>query len=394
MDNAIIKKGGIAMAVLKKMHLGSHGTYMYSGFDYDYVNDGEKPTITVRLDGVSDEDALTIEVDRDLTQRIEAVFEQFKLKKWDGFDGCARNVLDGDSFSFSARFDDGKSISAGGYMQYPKNYREVLAAFDGLFIPLYEQVRPNRLKVMEKHYRQVILKDTCSLEKQQVSYPYISKGGNRFCLGKCRCTGGAAYRPVYAQSGEAEYMLVIYLKENEENWVLSCRMFRITDKGEVLPWGEAEIDPCFFNSDRLYGHIFTRLYKDKLMLGCFTQKGFSASGRDTIYYIDLYDIDNKLEPLANEKVEGPEYDKQWWTPDKIANFVRVADKYGFTQSKQHWEEMPNDPVFAGGMKDSCNHRFDFSITNNHDSNFYNTLISTPEGEPVGEYLVKGNLYIL
>ena len=59
---------------------------------------------------------------------------------------------------------------------------------------------------------------------------------------------------------------------------------------------------------------------------------------------------------------------------------------------QHWEEMPNDPVFASGLQDNTNHRFDFLLTNNHDSKFYNTLINTPEGQPVGEYLVKGKLY--
>ena len=378
---------------LKKMHLGSHGSYMYSGFDYSYESHGEKAEITVRLDGVSDEDALTIEVDEDFTRRIQELFERFKLKKWDGFNGSNQNVLDGDSFSFSAAFEQGETISAGGYMNYPGNYREALAAFNDLFIPPYEQIRPNRLKVMEKYYRQVILKDTPALEKQQVSYPYISKGGNRFCLGKCRCTGGAAYYPVYAQSGEAEYMLVICLNDNEDNWVLSCKNFKITDKGQVLPWGEAEIDPSLFSSDKLYGHIFTRLHEGRLMLGCFTQKSFYASGRDNLYYIDLYDIDNKLHALANEKVQGPSNDKQWWTPDKIANFIEVADNFGFTQSKQYWSQMPNDPVFAGGMKDSCNHRFSFFLTNNHNRDFYNTLINTPEGETVGEYLVKGNLYV-
>ena len=49
-------------------------------------------------------------------------------------------------------------------------------------------------------------------------------------------------------------------------------------------------------------------------------------------------------------------------------------------------------MFAGGMKDCANHRFDFSVTNNHNGDFYNTLIGTPEGECVGDYRVKGNLY--
>ena len=66
---------------LKNMHLGSHGSYMYSGFDYSYENHGEKAEITVRLDGVSDEDALTIEVDEDFTRRIQELFEPKRSRR-------------------------------------------------------------------------------------------------------------------------------------------------------------------------------------------------------------------------------------------------------------------------------------------------------------------------
>ena len=142
----------------------------------------------------------------------------------------------------------------------------------------------------------------------------------------------------------------------------------------------------------LLGNVFTHLYKDQLQLGCFTQKGFSASGRDTIYYIDLYDNGNKLEPLANEKVEGPSMNKEWWTPDKVANFTEVAEKFGFLQSRQHWEKVPNDPVFASGMNDSCNHRFDFLLTNNHGKGFYNALLATQKGDAVEGFRVHGKLY--
>ena len=278
-------------------------------------------------------------------------------------------------------------------MKYPKNYREAKAAFDELFIPLYEAVRPNRRKVMQHYFEEVILRDRPRLETQEVSFPYISDGGNMYSLGVCECTGGAAMCPVYDLYGEPEYMLVTTLDKNGDKWELSCEMYRITEKGEVLPWGRVMIDDSLFNSERLYGHIFTRIYKEQLMLGCFTQKGFSASGRDSLYYIDLYDVENKLEPLANKKAEGPPYNKEWWTADKLADFIEVADKYGFNESKRHWEQAPNDPVFAGGMKDNANHRIDFSITNNHDRDFYNTLINTPKGEPVAEYRVKGKLYV-
>lgn len=384
------------MARLKSLHYGTNGTYMNAGVDYSYISDGEKASITVRLDGVSEDDALTIPVSEDFSRRLEDIIERYKLRKWDGFSKSDKNVLDGSGFGFNAAFDDGTRISASGYERYPKDHSQVVGALEGLFLPLYEEIRPDRRKVMNKYFDEVILKDCGRLEKQEACYPYISDGGNMFRLGKCECKGGAAMFPVYDTDDEPGYMLVIYLRENKDNsdaWVLSCEMYRITEKGEVLPWGSAEIDPHFFSSDKLYGHIFTRQFNGQLQLGCFTQKGYYASGRNSKFYIDLYDIDKKLEPLANEMVEGPRNNKEWWTPDKIENFVKVADKYGFIQSKHQWEKMPSDPVFASGMNDSANHRFDFLATNNHDGKFYNTLLDTPKGERVNGYLVTAKLYV-
>ena len=84
--------------------------------------------------------------------------------------------------------------------------------------------------------------------------------------------------------------------------------------------------------------------------------------------------------------------KEWWTPDKVANFTEVAEKFGFLQSRQHWEKVPNDPVFASGMNDSCNHRFDFFLSNNHGKGFYNALLATQKGDAVEGFRVHGKLY--
>lgn len=381
------------MAALTSLHLGEHGTYMGAGFDYDYRFADGKHSITVRLDGVVEEDALTIDVDEEFAQKLMAVIDEYNLRKWDGYSKSDKNVLDGSGFGFSARFDDGASIYASGYECYPKGYAEVSGALGGLFVPLYEAIRPNKKKVMTKYFEEVILKDNGRLEKQEISYPYISKGGNIFTLGKCECAGGAAWFPVYTHENEPPYMLVLYLKDVEDKWVLSCEMYHVSDSGEVTLWGGAEIDPCFFSSDKIYGHIFTHWNGEQLQLGAFTQRGYSASGKDSKFYIDLYDINDHLTPLANEMVEGPTRNKEWWTRDKIANFIEVAEKYGFRESMAHWEKMPNDPVFAAGLKDNTNHRFSFSVSNNHNRDFYNTLIATPEGQPVGEYRVTGKLYM-
>ena len=381
------------MSEIISFRFGESGTYMGAGFDYEYEKTDGKETLIIRIDGVRKEDALKHDAPEGFARELFRITEELRLHRWDGFDGCDKRVLDGRSFHFYVTFADGKRISANGYMKFPKGYGEACNAFDGLFLPLYEAVRPNRRKVMEKHFEEVILRDRPRLEKQEVSYPYVSDGGNMYKLGVCECTGGAAMYPVYDLKGEPSYLLSLTLDKIDTRWELACEVFGITEKGEVIPSGKALLDANFFNSEKLYGHIFTRIYEDRLLLGCFTQKGYSASGCDTQYRIVLYGIGNRLELLADEITEGPANDREWWTPDKIANFIAVADRFGFTQSKEYWEKAPSDPVFASGLKDNTNHRLNFLLTNNHDGAFYNTLINTPKGQRVGEYCVKGTLYI-
>lgn len=55
---------------------------------------------------------------------LEALLVKRNVAKWNGFSGNAKNVLDGDSFSLSLEFTDGRTVSAGGYMRFPKGYRE------------------------------------------------------------------------------------------------------------------------------------------------------------------------------------------------------------------------------------------------------------------------------
>ena len=69
--------------------------------------------------------------DTDMTD-LEALLTRHRVTDWDGFHGNAKDVLDGDSFSFSLEYADGRRVSAGGYMRFPKGYcevREALTAF-------------------------------------------------------------------------------------------------------------------------------------------------------------------------------------------------------------------------------------------------------------------------
>ena len=89
--------------------------------------------------------ALEIEVDKGFADKLADIMKNNNVGSWDGFSRSAKNVLDGDSFGFSASFGDKGSISAHGYMKYPANYGkfsgEVDDAFCGLFEALEEYKR-------------------------------------------------------------------------------------------------------------------------------------------------------------------------------------------------------------------------------------------------------------
>ena len=65
--------------------------------------------------------------DTDMAE-LAALLTRHRVADWDGFHGNAKDVLDGDSFSFSLEYADGRRVSAGGYMRFPQGYRELREA--------------------------------------------------------------------------------------------------------------------------------------------------------------------------------------------------------------------------------------------------------------------------
>lgn len=73
-------------------------------------------------------------VGKDFKEKLESILRKYHVGKWNGFNKNNPYVLDGDSFSLSIVFQNGTSISASGYMKWPKQYREVKKEIDILFL--------------------------------------------------------------------------------------------------------------------------------------------------------------------------------------------------------------------------------------------------------------------
>ena len=66
-------------------------------------------------------------------KELEIILNQYNVSELNGFNKTDKNVLDGDSFSFSLRMENNKGISASGYMKWPENYKNVVRELETFF---------------------------------------------------------------------------------------------------------------------------------------------------------------------------------------------------------------------------------------------------------------------
>lgn len=90
-------------------------------------------SLKYKPNGVPEEDAKTVSFPKEDVSKIIDVLNKYNVSRWDGFDRNAKDILDGDSFSFKVVMDDKNSIYASGYMLWPKNYREVKKELEDIF---------------------------------------------------------------------------------------------------------------------------------------------------------------------------------------------------------------------------------------------------------------------
>ncbi len=104
---------------------------------YELKNKNGIYTAKIKPHGVAEEEELETEIEKEDADKILNVLKKYHVEKWDGFDKTDKDVLDGDSFSFSLTLDNGKSIHASGYMMWPKNYSDVVAEISPVFMKIY-----------------------------------------------------------------------------------------------------------------------------------------------------------------------------------------------------------------------------------------------------------------
>ena len=133
-----IKEEDMDVTKIKSFYLTyTNGYAMNSYTRYQLRFDDGKYIAEIKPYGVSEDDLLEIEVDKEVMNKTVEILKKYEVNKWDGFDKTDQGVLDGDSFSLSVSLEEDKSISAHGYMMWPEHYRDVVGEISPIFMDIY-----------------------------------------------------------------------------------------------------------------------------------------------------------------------------------------------------------------------------------------------------------------
>lgn len=125
----------------------SIGYAMNAYYRYELVC-SNKCRIKIKPNGFPEEEAMEYDVSDELMKKLVDMLNKYEVSKWDGFDRTAKDVLDGDSFSFTIRMKDETNIHASGYMMWPDNYRMVQEEFKNIFSELTKNDFKKRLEIL------------------------------------------------------------------------------------------------------------------------------------------------------------------------------------------------------------------------------------------------------
>ena len=113
------------------------GCAVNSRVEYTFKKENGSCTVTILQNGAFEEDRYKTEVPESFEAELSELLRKYRAGAWNGFDKHNRLVLDGNSFSLRAEFQNGKRLSAHGYMRWPRGYRNFRDEADELFMAFY-----------------------------------------------------------------------------------------------------------------------------------------------------------------------------------------------------------------------------------------------------------------
>ncbi len=112
------------------------------GNNYSYTvaqKDGGAVFICEVMEHPSDKSARG-EVGAAVLERVNELYRTYRLYRWDGYSRYNSFICDGEGFSLSIKFRDGRSLHANGMNAFPVRYREFSKEMSALLDPIKEEL--------------------------------------------------------------------------------------------------------------------------------------------------------------------------------------------------------------------------------------------------------------
>ena len=130
-DKALDAGGGAVPRradALKAFYFAETGMRMgkYPGYEL-YLRMGDAGPEMILQREVGYDNCVECSIRDEELKGFESLLKELDIASWDGFNGNEKNVLDGRSFSLSVTYWNGKTISANGYMRFPRDYAKKMS---------------------------------------------------------------------------------------------------------------------------------------------------------------------------------------------------------------------------------------------------------------------------
>lgn len=133
---------------------GAHITSFHYNFDGTIGGNSHHYSVRVK-DGVAtmtiedmqhqDYGEMTDTVGMDFVEALEALCAKYNVREYDGFKGYDRFVCDGEGFSLSIDYDNGKEVNAHGMNEFPRGFRNFAEEMHDLFRPYCDRIMAKAL---------------------------------------------------------------------------------------------------------------------------------------------------------------------------------------------------------------------------------------------------------
>lgn len=133
----ILKREPKEISNLKSFEYAYSAGMTVNGYSRYKVDCSDKCIAIIKPVNLAEEEAKEIKLSKKQISKLEKILKKYEVNKWDGFNKSDPNVLDGSSFGISIVMQNGDTISAHGYMKWPKNFSEVSKELDKMFEGLY-----------------------------------------------------------------------------------------------------------------------------------------------------------------------------------------------------------------------------------------------------------------